>query len=97
PFAWYFEGQSAVTVGSVDDVCEWLLECEYVHDPELFHEPDFWQHPRTFERLRKGDCEDHALWAWRKLVEPRDRGGAAERNDGCVRQRDEWPRVGAIS
>jgi hypothetical protein len=21
----------------------------------------------TFENLRKGDCEDHALWAWRKL------------------------------
>lgn len=34
-----------------------------------FHEADFWQHPRTFEHLRKGDCEDHALWAWRKLVE----------------------------
>jgi predicted transglutaminase-like cysteine proteinase len=30
---------------------------------------DFWQHPRTFERLRRGDCEDYALWAWRKLVE----------------------------
>jgi hypothetical protein len=68
-FRWYFEGKSAVEVRSVDDVCAWLLECEYCHDPDLFHEPDFWQHPRTFERLRKGDCEDHALWAWRKLVE----------------------------
>lgn len=69
PFPWYFEGESAVVVRSVDDVCAWLRACEYVRDPELFNESDFWQHPRTFERLRQGDCEDHALWAWRKLVE----------------------------
>jgi hypothetical protein len=53
----------------LDEIQHWLLECEYVHDHDLFHEPDFWQHPRTFERLRKGDCDDHALWAWRKLLE----------------------------
>ena len=69
PFPWYFEGESAVDVKSLDDVCAWLMECRYVADPELFNESDFWQHPRTFERLRQGDCEDHALWAWRKLVE----------------------------
>lgn len=68
-FPWYFEGDSTVAVRSVDDVCHWLTECEYVSDPLLFNESDFWQHPRTFEHLRKGDCEDHALWAWRKLVE----------------------------
>jgi hypothetical protein len=68
-FRWYFEGETLVAVGDVDALCEWLLACEYVRDPELFNERDFWQHPRTFEHLRKGDCEDHALWAWRKLVE----------------------------
>lgn len=46
----------------------WLLGCEYIRDPELFQEVDFWQHPTTFEHLRKGDCEDFALWAWRALV-----------------------------
>jgi hypothetical protein len=69
PFPWYFEGESAVDAKSLDDICAWLMECTYVRDPELFNEPDFWQHPRTFERLRQGDCEDHAIWAWRKLVE----------------------------
>ena len=69
PFKWYFEGESKVAVKSIDDICAWLLECEYVHDSDLFNESDFWQHPKTFEHLRKGDCEDHALWAWRKLVE----------------------------
>jgi hypothetical protein len=65
----YLSGSSTIRVRCVDEMCAWLLECEYVPDPELFHECDYWQHPLTFERLRKGDCEDFALWAWRKLGE----------------------------
>ena len=68
-FEWVFEGASAVDVNSVDDILEWLLGCRYETDASLFHETDFWQHPRTFEQFRRGDCEDFALWAWRKLVE----------------------------
>jgi hypothetical protein len=65
----YFEGESCVRVGSIDDIVAWLQTCEYVSDLELFHERDVWQHPAHFERLRRGDCEDFALWAWRKLAE----------------------------
>lgn len=68
-FRWYFEGESAVPAASVDDICAWLLECRYLTDIALFRKVDHWQHPRTFEELRHGDCEDHALWAWRKLAE----------------------------
>lgn len=68
-FSWYFEGESGVSVGSVDEVVQWLAGCEYASDKDLFQEADFWQHPRTFERLRRGDCEDFALWGWRKLNE----------------------------
>jgi predicted transglutaminase-like cysteine proteinase len=68
-FAAYFEGESSVQVRSIDDIVAWLQTCEYVSDLELFHERDYWQHPGTFERLRRGDCEDFALWAWRKLAE----------------------------
>ena len=68
-FSWYFEGESSVPVTTLDDIQEWLLACEYTRDPDLFNEADFWQHPRTFEQIRRGDCEDHALWAWRKLIE----------------------------
>jgi hypothetical protein len=68
-FEWYFEGESTVSVSSLDEIQDWLVECEYADDMEVFQEKDFWQHPRTFEMLRRGDCEDHALWAWRKLVE----------------------------
>lgn len=68
-FAEYFEGESSVRVSSIDDVVEWLHTCEYVRDIELFHEPDLWQHPAAFEHIRRGDCEDFAIWAWRKLAE----------------------------
>jgi hypothetical protein len=68
-FADYFEGDSGVPVRAVRDVVDWLCACEYVTDVEQFHERDLWQHPRAFEQLRRGDCEDFALWAWRKLAE----------------------------
>ena len=67
-FRWYFEGQSIVEIQSIEEIQDWLLGCQYASDPDLFQEDDFWQHPCTFEQLRKGDCEDFALWAWRKLV-----------------------------
>jgi transglutaminase-like putative cysteine protease len=68
-FADYFAGESTVRVASIDDIVEWLHGCEYVTDTVLFNEPDLWQHPAAFEQLRRGDCEDFALWAWRKLAE----------------------------
>jgi predicted transglutaminase-like cysteine proteinase len=68
-FAHYFEGESGVQVQSIDDVVEWLGQCEYATDVELFAETDLWQHPAAFEQTRRGDCEDFALWTWRKLAE----------------------------
>ena len=68
-FDWVFEGETEVTVATIDDVIEWLGECRYETDTSLFREADYWQHPRTFEQLRRGDCEDFALWGWRKLIE----------------------------
>ena len=82
-FAWYFEGQSTVEVETIEDMQEWLLGCAYASDPDLFQEADFWQHPCTFEQLRKGDCEDFSLWAWRKLVRL---GYDAEFVAGCCMQ-----------
>ncbi len=69
PFAEYFQGQSSVRVASIDDIVAWLQTCEYAADIERFHERDHWQHPGTFEQTRQGDCEDFALWTWRKLAE----------------------------
>lgn len=66
-FAEYLKRPSSVDVRSVRDLCEWLMGCRYAHDQVLFENPDLWQHPVDFEVTRQGDCEDHALWAWRKL------------------------------
>jgi hypothetical protein len=68
-FAWYFEGKSKVEVKNAQEACKWLTRCKYISDKELFMEDDFWQHPITFENIRQGDCDDHALWIWRKLNE----------------------------
>ncbi|MEM9664279.1 MAG: hypothetical protein AAF970_05050 [Bacteroidota bacterium] len=68
-FSWYLEGESRVDVACFRDVIGWLQQCLYVSDATLYHQSDFWQHPTVFERLRQGDCEDFALWAWRKLAE----------------------------
>ncbi|HEX8903315.1 MAG TPA: hypothetical protein VF771_00585 [Longimicrobiaceae bacterium] len=66
-FRWCFEAMSQVKVRSVNDICEWLQGCRHRSDQQIFVANDYWQHPRTFEMIRQGDCEDHALWAWRKL------------------------------
>ena len=68
-FAQYFEGESHVRVESIDEIVEWLLNCQYMTDAIQFNERDLWQHPISFEQLRCGDCEDFALWAWRKLAD----------------------------
>jgi hypothetical protein len=68
-FGHYIEGESCVRVESIEEIVEWLQNCEYVTDTDQFHERDVWQHPAAFEQLRRGDCEDFALWAWRKLSE----------------------------
>ena len=68
-FDHYLAGESTVAVSTLEDVQQWLLGCAYVSDEALFHEDDVWQHPSAFEQRRAGDCEDFALWAWRKLCE----------------------------
>lgn len=68
-FDYYLSRSSGVVVSSVRDVTHWLLGCEYISDPEQFNKRDHWQHPVDFEVTRRGDCEDFALWTWRKLVE----------------------------
>lgn len=62
------DGDLAVKCGSLDEVQVFLRGCRYVSDPEQFGVREYWLHPRFFERLRRGDCEDFALWTWRQLL-----------------------------
>jgi hypothetical protein len=40
-----------------------------VSDQELLGKLDYWQPPEDFEKRKKGDCEDFALWTWRQLLD----------------------------
>jgi hypothetical protein len=48
---------------------KWLHSCEYVSDTRAAGTTEHWMTPREFELVQRGDCEDHALWAWRKCVD----------------------------
>lgn len=65
----YLRRESRVAVDTPEQAAEWLLTCRYASDEELLAEADAWLHPSTLELVRCGDCEDFALWGWRKLVE----------------------------
>jgi hypothetical protein len=52
---------------NLEDLRNFLRKCRYVSDQEQFGCRDFWMPPEEFERSRKGDCEDFALYAWRQL------------------------------
>jgi len=55
-------------IDDIDDLLAWLVGCEYVHDWRQFPTDDVWVRPDDFERTRRGDCEDHALYAWTWLT-----------------------------
>lgn len=69
PFPFYFERRSQVHVSTREEIEAWLRQCKYIRDHVQFEDNDVWIHPVDFEQGRQGDCEDHALWAWRKLIQ----------------------------
>jgi len=67
-FRGYLDAKLTVSVRDFAGVFAWLRDCRYVRDQERYGRSDLWLHPEDFEKLREGDCEDHALWAWVQLV-----------------------------
>jgi hypothetical protein len=68
PMGRYVSHPLTVECSSIKDIRTFLASCEYVSDKELFGKEDFWQPPDEFEKNKKGDCEDFALWTWRQLL-----------------------------
>lgn len=64
----YRHAPSSVDCRSIDDVVAWLRGCSYERDIDQFGTGDVWIHPTDFELTRRGDCEDHALWAFNRLA-----------------------------
>jgi len=57
-----------VACRNLEDIRRSLVTCRYVSDQEQFGLRDYWMTPQEFERARKGDCDDFALWTWRQLL-----------------------------
>jgi hypothetical protein len=68
PMGRYISQPLSVKCRTMADVRRFLMECKYVSDKELFDKDDYWQPPEEFEKRKKGDCEDFALWTWRQLL-----------------------------
>ncbi len=64
----YISQPLSVQCKTIGDLRSFLGDCKYVSDQELFGKRDYWQPPEHFEKTKKGDCEDFALWTWRQLV-----------------------------
>jgi len=65
----YVSQSLKVKCKTLRDLQQFLAGCEYVSDKDLFDKDDYWQPPEEFERRRKGDCEDFALWTWRQMLQ----------------------------
>ncbi len=68
PLTAYLLSPSTVACSSLEDLRAFLSRCRYVADEDQFGVPDFWMTPVEFEKSRRGDCEDFALWSWVKLL-----------------------------
>jgi hypothetical protein len=64
----YLRAPLGTRVNSVEEVLAFLAGCRYAKDRDVHGREELWLHPEDFERLRVGDCEDHALWAWVQCV-----------------------------
>ena len=57
-----------VVCRDTDEIRTFLKTCRYVSDREQFGVKDHWMPPEEFENIRRGDCDDFALWTWRQLL-----------------------------
>jgi len=64
----YLKADLRVRITCEEELRGFLRLCLYAKDSEVHGREEVWIHPEDFERIRAGDCEDHALWAWVQLV-----------------------------
>jgi hypothetical protein len=69
PWNRYFNRPLEYRAANLQDIAGFLRACKYRRDQETRSRRDYWEPPDEFERRRTGDCEDHALWAWRQLCD----------------------------
>jgi hypothetical protein len=68
PMGRYVSQPLAVKCETIQDICKFLWGCRARSDQDLFNKREYFQPPEEFERLKKGDCDDFALWTWRQFM-----------------------------
>ena len=68
PMGRYVSQPLMVKCECIRDIRKFLSGCKQVSDQEQFGKRDYWQPPEEFERTKKGDCDDFALWTWRQFL-----------------------------
>jgi hypothetical protein len=67
PMGRYVSQPLTVQCATMEEVRKFLRGCKSVSDSEAFGKDDYWQPPEDFEKGKRGDCDDFALWTWRQL------------------------------
>jgi hypothetical protein len=67
PWNRYFNKPLNTHPTTLSDIEAFLLSCKYRSDRITRSQSDFWEPPDIFKKRKTGDCEDHAIWAWRIL------------------------------
>jgi len=64
----YLTHPLSVECKTIRDIRKFLCACKGVSDKEQFGKDEFWQPPEDFEKTKRGDCDDFALWTWRQFL-----------------------------
>lgn len=67
PWSRYFNRPLEFNAMNLQQVARFLRRCRYQYDQATRSRRDYWEPPDEFEKRRRGDCEIHAIWAWRQL------------------------------
>ncbi len=67
PWNRYFNRPLKTKPQTLREIEAFLCKCRYLSDQKTRSQSDFWEPPDQFEKRKTGDCEDHAIWAWRHL------------------------------
>lgn len=90
PFGRYVSRPLSVHCESLQGVRKFLASCKRPSDQEAFGKRDYWLPPDEFEKQKKGDCDDHALWTWRQLMQMGYRARFVAGHCGRYRRGHAW-------
>jgi glycosyltransferase involved in cell wall biosynthesis len=69
PVGSYLSQKLSNKFNDINELRKFLCTCRYISDEKQFGKKDYWLTPEEFEKCKKGDCEDFALYTWRQLIE----------------------------